>query len=523
MALAAVAVPFLAIAAVAVLFATSRASLSSSSSALADVNMPLEGGTVTRIEVVAGAQAQAVPVEVRDGEVWPTTNLRVGEQVTIDATIRRPGWISWLTGKTEEVHLTLRTPATTLRSRYLTRAGGAPLVLHFRQPVRTVAYGTVGSHLTYHSLRSPSASVSLNEAATAGTVAVAAAPRSWERARPVNVSWFPAGAKATAVATPAPGTPIKPGTRITLTFSKPVDKALGTARPPVSPATQGAWHTVNSHTITFIPEGYGYGLGAHVTIALPAGVQLVGGQTNGSDPVGHWAVPDGSTLRLQELLANLGYLPVRFSLPGTQGGTTVTEQENAAVDPPKGSFSWRYRSTPAALRSQWSPGSYGEITKGAVMAFEDANSMTTDGLAGPAVWKALIAATLKGQRSTFGYTFVYVSEGSPETIHVWHNGKMVVSGAVNTGIAAAPTATGVYTVYEHIPSGTMSGTNPDGTPYHDPGIPWISYFNGGDALHGFIRASYGFPQSLGCVEMPYSEAGEVYPYTPIGTLVDVSS
>ena len=50
----------------------------------------------------------------------------------------------------------------------------------------------------------------------------------------------------------------------------------------------------------------------------------------------------------------------------------------------------------------------------------------------------------------------------------------------------------------------------------------VSYFNGGDALHGFIRASYGFPQSLGCVEMPYSEAAQVYPYTPIGTLVDVT-
>jgi lipoprotein-anchoring transpeptidase ErfK/SrfK len=67
----------------------------------------------------------------------------------------------------------------------------------------------------------------------------------------------------------------------------------------------------------------------------------------------------------------------------------------------------------------------------------------------------------------------------------------------------------------------MTGVNPDGTPYSDPGIPWVSYFNGGDALHGFIRASYGFPQSLGCVEMPYANAARVYPFTPIGTLVNV--
>jgi lipoprotein-anchoring transpeptidase ErfK/SrfK len=128
---------------------------------------------------------------------------------------------------------------------------------------------------------------------------------------------------------------------------------------------------------------------------------------------------------------------------------------------------------------------------------------------------------MKGQRSAFGYTFVSVSEGSPETETTWHNGRNVVHGLVNTGIPAAPTATGTFPVFEHLPVTTMSGTNPDGSHYSDPGIPWTSYFNGGDALHGFIRGGYGYPQSLGCVEMPFSEAHAVYQYTPIGTLVHV--
>jgi L,D-transpeptidase catalytic domain len=98
----------------------------------------------------------------------------------------------------------------------------------------------------------------------------------------------------------------------------------------------------------------------------------------------------------------------------------------------------------------------------------------------------------------------------------------VLSTAVNTGIASAPTATGTYPVFEHLPVTTMSGTNPDGSHYSDPGIQWVSYFNGGDALHSFTRAQYGFPQSLGCVEMPLGPASQVYPYTPIGTLVTVS-
>ena len=68
---------------------------------------------------------------------------------------------------------------------------------------------------------------------------------------------------------------------------------------------------------------------------------------------------------------------------------------------------------------------------------------------------------------------------------------------------------------------TMSGTEPGGQKYSDPGIPWVSYFHGGDALHGYLRAQYGYPQSLGCVEMPYSSAETVFPLTPIGTLVTI--
>jgi len=116
----------------------------------------------------------------------------------------------------------------------------------------------------------------------------------------------------------------------------------------------------------------------------------------------------------------------------------------AAVHAPAGSFTWRYGNTPSQLRSEWSPGAAGVMTQGAVMAFENNNGMIADGVAAAAVWKALIQADLKGQRSTFGYTYVMVSEASPETVHVWHDGHTVVSGLVNTGIPAAPTATGVF-------------------------------------------------------------------------------
>jgi len=519
-----VALPFIAVAVGAALVATSSSSIRLDSHALARVSLPLGGGTITQVVAVGGREQKVVPVRLVGHQILPVGKLAPGERITVEATIRRPGWNSWLAGKTERVKLTETTPVVRLTSSFVTRKHGQPVTIGFDAPVSNAGYGAVGASVRAAVLRTPQRQIRLDESTAAGTADVAVAARPWELPTVTQITWFPAGARATAVATPNPGTKITPSTKITLTFSRPVGKVLGRNLPPVSPRTTGTWHHVNSHTIAFVPEGYGYGLGADVRVALPAGVNLVGGQVKGSDPVGQWIVPVGSTLALQQLLAQLGYLPVNFKpASGTNDiASTPAAEETAIVNPPQGTFSWRYPNTPAQLKALWSPTSYTELTKGAVMAFEGAQGLPTDGVAGPDVWKALINAAVKDQKSTFGYTFVMVSEASSETEHVWHSGKIVVQGPVNTGIAAAPTALGTYAVYEHIPVGTMSGKNPDGSVYHDPGIPDISYFNGGDALHGFIRASYGFPQSLGCVEMPFSEAAAVYPYTPIGTIVNVA-
>jgi len=508
------------IVAFAVIVTTSHPKLTADSQALASLKLPTGGGTVERISATGGQQQRVIPVGIRDGKVYPTTQVDAGEKITIAATIKRPSWIGWLAGKTQTIKLTVRTPTVRLASRFVTRPSGKALTVSYRQPVASFGYGKLGSPVKSH----PTAGgtkYKLNETGVAGTVLVAAAARSWERPYQTTVSWFPGGARATVVAAPGSGTQIQPTSKLTLTFSKPISDVLGKSLPVVTPSTTGSWERINSHTIAFQPTGYGYGLSTNVSVALPSGVQVVGGNSTGS--TASWTVPQGTTLRLQQLLANLGYLPVSFTPSGGTVANTIDAQETAAVKPPQGSFNWRYPSTPASLKQMWTPGSWSELMKGAVMAFEDDQGLSVDGIPGPDVWKALIEASMKNEQSKFGYTFVHVTEGSPEHIEVWHSGKTVVSGPANTGIPQSPTAVGTYAVYEHMPSGTMSGTNPDGTPYHDTNIPWISYFNGGDALHGFLRSSYGFRQSLGCVEMPYAEAGQVYPYTPIGTIVNIVS
>jgi peptidoglycan hydrolase-like protein with peptidoglycan-binding domain len=508
----------------ALVFVSAKASLEADASGIAKVGMPLGGGKIVSVSVIGGREQKLVPVNVVGSEIVAKQPVPANETVKVRVVIKRPGWIAWLAGKTQTLTLTYTTPTASTKTHYLTLHKGSPLTLSFKQPVAAYEYGTSPNKLTRKVLRSPSASVTLPHTGVAGTLFVAAQIHPWESSSTAQISYFPGGGTATAVASPKPGATINPTTPITINFSKPVSKVLGSHTPTLTPATTGSWKRTSSHSLQFTPSGYGYGLDAHVQIAMPNGVRLLGG-TSGTATSGSWTVPSGSVLRAQQILAGLGYLPVTFKYSGKGVGDTASDQENAAVNPPKGSFSWRYPNTPSQLTEQWKPGASGVVTQGAIMMFQSDHGMTADGVLGPAVWKALINANVHGQKSSFGYSFAMVHEAdSGEYTTLWHSGKTIITTPANTGTAAAGgTALGTYPVFEHAPSVTMSGTNPDGSTYVDPGVLWVSYFNGGDALHYYSRGSYGSPQSDGCVEMPEPAAAAIYPYTPIGALVDVST
>jgi L,D-transpeptidase-like protein len=521
--LAAAAVAVIVIAYAVAAFALSGASVGADSSALARVDVEAFGGTVERVKAT-GPNGRPIPVSFHDGRLTPRRDLEPGERVVVEVVVRRPGWIGWVAGSEERKRIVLRAPRAQVGARWLTVAKDGVPRIAFDRAVHSVAYGTPGE-LTHRTFDHPRRSIVVGSGHPAGSVVVAAAPRPWERLGSFqSVTWFPASSSPVVAAGPEPGAEVSPATPLRLTFSKPVAAVLGSQRPQLSPEVQGSWRSTDSHTLVFEPHGYGAGFGAKLKAGLPKPLELV--QPDGSMRKASevdWTVAPGSTLRLQQLLAQAGYLPVEWKQHGTPVAGTPEAQVRAAVDPPRGSFDWRYPNTPASLRELWSPGEENTITQGAVMAFEDEHEMETDGVAGPEVWKLLMEDEIAGKRKPEGgYSYVYVSEGSPETVTVWHNGKQVLNGPANTGIPGAETELGTFPVFEHLEETTMSGENPDGSHYEDPGIKWVSYFNGGDALHAFDRPSYGSPQSLGCVEMPLEEAEQVYPYTPIGTLVTVA-
>lgn len=185
-----------------------------------------------------------------------------------------------------------------------------------------------------------------------------------------------------------------------------------------------------------------------------------------------------------------------------------------------GTFVWKYPAL-TTLKPLWSVGTDNVVFRGALMRFQNVVGLETTGAIDGPTWTALLQAAWRGQHSPTPYDNVVVSQKLPEGLTLYQNGRATFHSLVNTGVASAPSKLGTYPVYLRFTSTTMSGTYPDGQTYSDPGVPWVSYFDGGEALHGFPRATYGWPQSLGCVEMPINYAEALWPHTPIGTLVTV--
>jgi hypothetical protein len=312
---------------------------------------------------------------------------------------------------------------------------------------------------------------------------------------------------------------------VTVTFSAPL--SAGTQMPVLTPDVPGSWQ-VDGDSAVFTPD-MPFAPSTRFSVSVPSGMRSTAGHTLGGPRAAAFTTAAYSTLRLAEMLGQLGYLPMSWQLPNVgmrvasqfqSSSAGLAGQEALAYDAPSGIFSMA-QGYPAELASLWQPDSYNVITKGAVMAFQSQHGMTPNGDVSAAVWAALFRAAGKGGGNTSGYTYALASKASPETLTIWHDGQVVVRSLANTGIPAAPTADGTFPVYEKFLNTIMSGTNPDGSHYSDF-VQYVSYFNGGDAVHYFARGSYGFQQSLGCVELPLTAAKQVFPVLTLGSLVTVA-
>jgi peptidoglycan hydrolase-like protein with peptidoglycan-binding domain len=223
---------------------------------------------------------------------------------------------------------------------------------------------------------------------------------------------------------------------------------------------------------------------------------------------------------LQQALARLGYLGAKlqplYDVHYAPGPETRREAAEHAFHPPRGRLAPKPSEAPPAQMGQMDP-----TTVGALEVYQGDRGLEANGEANAATWASLLYDLTNNRRDSEPYTWVSVSESLPETLDVHRGTRIIFTTPVNTGVPGAETALGIFPIYARYVSTTMAGEDVDGTKYDIPDVPWVNYFNGGDAVHGYPRESYGFPQSNGCVELPIEAAHTVFGMLAIGDIVEI--
>ena len=286
--------------------------------------------------------------------------------------------------------------------------------------------------------------------------------------------------------------------------------ALDTPRPILSPATAGHWTDLGDYE--FFRPASTLEPCATYKLTIPAGTAAAGHRRLGHSRTVSFNVACPGITAVQEALARLNYLP--YALHGFVGASSVAPLTRAqaarrAFDLPDGVL---LANAPAAPPLQI--GKVDATTTGALEVFEEDHGLPLGTAPTQQLWTELLADETLAKQDPRPYTWVTVTETIPETLEVHENNRIALKSLANTGVPGRATQQGIFPIYVRYVATTMIGTNVDGSHYDDPGVPWVNYFNGGDAVHGYIRPTYGVPQSNGCVELPIATAEVVYGMLP---------
>jgi hypothetical protein len=383
---------------------------------------------------------------------------------------------------------------------------------------------------------SPAATASpVTASATVGpsTASTSATGTSTTTSGTVPSSTSAVAAPVSAQVAKAPAKPRRHGPATTITHAPLANLADGTSgvairfdgkpapdtpRPKLSPFVAGRWSNLGPyevfHPVSTLEPCTSY------TMSVPAGTFVLRHRTLGAVHTASFSVACPGITAMQEALARLGFLP--YTLHGYVGASSTTaltrkQAARRAYVLPGGKLLPDLAGAPPLEVGTLDP-----TTTGALEVFEGDHNLPITTTPSRQLWVALLSDETVAQHDQHPYTWVTVSEGVPETLQVHDGSKIALSSPTNTGVPGAATQQGIFPIFERFVATTMIGTNVDGSHYDDPGVPWVNYFNGGDAVHGYIRPGYGYPQSNGCVELPISTAQTVYGMLQLGDLVIVS-
>ncbi|HUD17776.1 MAG TPA: Ig-like domain-containing protein, partial [Acidimicrobiales bacterium] len=202
---------------------------------------------------------------------------------------------------------------------------------------------------------------------------------------------------------------------VSVHLSAPV--VAGSGVPTFNPPVSGSWLKVGPDSLSFAATAPFIPTSTE-TLVIPggaSGLRSVDGRRLAAPATITFTVAQASTERLQQLLAQLNFLPLSF----TPSGSSAPAQATTAQP---GTFAWRWPGLPSTVTSLWTEGIEDVITKGAVMNFENQHGLTVDGLAGKDVWSALLADVASGKVNADPYVYVLVSKQLPENLTLYENG-----------------------------------------------------------------------------------------------------
>ncbi|HLA98949.1 MAG TPA: L,D-transpeptidase family protein [Anaerolineales bacterium] len=106
---------------------------------------------------------------------------------------------------------------------------------------------------------------------------------------------------------------------------------------------------------------------------------------------------------------------------------------------------------------------------------------------------------------------------SQQRVYAYRGDELLQTFVVSTGTWRYPTVTGTFKIYVKYRAADMSGPG-----YYLPRVPYVMYFYKGYGLHGtYWHNNFGTPMSHGCVNLKTDDAGWLFKFASVGTVVNV--
>jgi lipoprotein-anchoring transpeptidase ErfK/SrfK len=110
---------------------------------------------------------------------------------------------------------------------------------------------------------------------------------------------------------------------------------------------------------------------------------------------------------------------------------------------------------------------------------------------------------------------------STQTLVAYEGNTPVYDSLISGGTQDFPTITGQYRTYMKYEKQDMNGYLL-GYDYYLENVPYVMYFWGDYAIHGtYWHNDFGYPMSHGCVNASPEDAGWLYDWAPVGTMVNI--